>query len=55
MLHEFLVDSRASVSVFSGPKSDSSDGVRLLTADRSPMVCSGTKILPLRFSCGRDS
>ena len=44
---EFLVDSGASVSVFPGPKSTSSDGVRLLTADGSPMICSGTKIIPL--------
>ena len=46
---EFLVDSGASVSVLPGPRSDSSDGVRLLTADGSPMVCSGTKIIPLQF------
>ena len=52
---EFLVDSGASVSVFPGPKSTSSDGVCLLTADRSPMICSGTKIIPLRFSCGSGS
>ena len=52
---EFLVDSGASVSVFPGPKSTSSDGVRLLTADGSPMICSGTKIIPLRFSCGSGS
>ena len=44
---EFLVDSGASVSVFPGPKSTSAEGVRLLTADGSPMVCSGTKIIPL--------
>ena len=52
---EFLVDSGASVSVFPGPKSTSSEGVRLLTADGTPMVCSGTKIIPLRFSCGSGS
>ena len=52
---EFLVDSGASVSMFPGPKSDSSDGVGLLTADGSPMICSGTKIIPLRFSCGAGS
>ena len=52
---EFLVDSGASVSVFPGPKSTSSNGVRLLTADGSPMICSGTKIIPLRFSCGSGS
>ena len=27
----------------------------ILTADGSPMVCSGTKINPLPFSCGKDS
>ena len=48
---EFLVDSGASVSVFPGPKSTSSDKVRLLTADGSLMICSGTKIIPLQFSC----
>ena len=52
---EFLVDSSASVYVFPGPKSASSNGVRLLTADGSPMICSGTKIIPLRFSCGSGS
>ena len=52
---EFLVDSGASVSMGPGPKSDSSDGVGLLTADGSPMICSGTKIVPLRFSCGAGS
>ena len=41
--------------MFPGPKSDSSDGVRLLTADGSLMVCSGTKIIPLQFSCGAGS
>ena len=44
---EFLIDSGASVSVFPGPKSTSFDGVYLLTADGSPMICSGTKIIPL--------
>ena len=52
---EFWVNLGASVSVFPGPRSDSSDGVRLLTADGSQMVCSGTKIIPLRFSCGAGS
>ena len=52
---EFLVDLGASVSVLPGPKSDSSDGVRLLTTDSSPMICSSTKIIPLRFSCGAGS
>ena len=35
---EFLVDFGASVSVFPGPRLSSDDGVRLLTADRSPMI-----------------
>ena len=52
---EFLVDWGASVSVFQGPKSDSSAGVRLLAADGSPMICNGTKIIPLKFSCGAGS
>ena len=49
---EFLVDSGASVKVFPGPKSTYVDRVCLLTADRSPMVCSRSRIIPLRFSCG---
>ena len=49
---EFLVDSGASVSVFPGPKSTSVDGVCLLTADGSPIVCSGSRIIPLSFSSG---
>ena len=52
---EFLVDSRASVSVFPGPRSSSVDGVRLLTADGSSMFCSGSRLIPLRFSCGSGS
>ena len=52
---EFLVDSGASVSVFPGPRSSSNDGVSLLTADGSPMVCSGTRIIPVHFSCGSAS
>ena len=52
---EFLVDSGATVSMFLGPRSDSSDGVGLLTADGSLMVCSGTKIIPLGFSCRAGS
>ena len=52
---EFLVDSGASVSVFPGPRSSSDDGVCLLTADGSPMVCSGTPLIPLHFSCGSGS
>ena len=51
----FLVDSGASLSVFPGPGSTSSDGVRLHTADGSLMYCSGTRITPLYFSCGSDS
>ena len=52
---EFLVDSGASVSVFPGPRSSSDDGVCLLTADGSPMICSGSCLIPLRFSCGSGS
>ena len=52
---EFLVDSGASVSVFSGPRLSSDDGVRLLTAHRSPMLCSGSCLIPLRFSCRSGS
>ena len=52
---EFLVDSGTSVSVFPGPKSTSVDGVCLLTADGSLMVCSGSHIIPWRFSCGSNS
>ena len=39
----------------SGPKSASVDEVCLLTADGSPMVCSGSRIIPLQFSCGSGS
>ena len=49
---EFLVDSGASVSVFLGPRSSSANRVRPLTADRSPIICSGSRLIPLRFSCG---
>ena len=52
---EILVHSGASVSVFPGPRSDSANGVCLLTTDGSPMVCSQTKIIPIRFSCGAGS
>ena len=52
---EFLVDSGASVSVFPSPRSSSTDGTRLLTADGSSMFCSGSRLIPLRFSCGSDS
>ena len=52
---EFLIDSGASVSVFPGPRSSSVDGVGLLTADGSSMFCSGSRLIPLRFSCGSGS
>ena len=52
---EFLVDSGASVSLFPGPRATSDDGVYLLTADSSPMICSSSRIIPLRFSCGSGS
>ena len=52
---EFLVDSGASVLVLPGPKSLSVDGVRLLTAEGLPMLCSGTCIIPLSFSWGSIS
>ena len=51
-VRDFLVDSGGSVYIFHGPASMSSDGVRLLTADGTRMHCSGTRIIPLRFSCG---
>ena len=49
---EFLVDSGASMSVFPGPSSSSGDGFHLLNADGSPIFCSGSRLIPLRFSCG---
>ena len=52
---EFLVDSGASVSVFPGSSSSSGDGFRLLNADGSPIFCSGSQLIPLRFSCGSRS
>ena len=52
---EFLVDSGAFVPVVPGPRSSSDDKVCLLTTDGSPMVCSGTRLIPLRFSCGSGS
>ena len=52
---DFLVDSEASVSVFPGPASTSSNKVSLLTADGTLIHCSGTRIIPLRFSCGSKS
>ena len=54
-VREFLVDSGTSVFVFPGPKGATHEGVCLLTADSSPMVCSGTQIIPLCFSCGSGS
>ena len=55
---EFLVDSGAfgaSVSVFPGPKASSDNRISLLKADCSPMVCSGSCIIPLQFTCGSGS
>ena len=50
----FLIDSGASVSVFPAPRSSStSSGVRLLTADGSSLMCSGSWIIPLRFGTHR--
>ena len=42
---ELLVYSKASISVFPGPKSTSSDEVCLLTDDVSLVMCSGTCII----------
>ena len=52
---EFLMDSGASLSVFPRPRSSSDNGVRLLTVDGSPVICSGSRLIPLRFSCGSGS
>ena len=52
---ESLVDSGPSVSVFPGPRLSSDDGVRLITADGSPVICSGSPLIHLRFSCGSGS
>ena len=41
--------------MFLGPRSSSDNGVCLLTADGSLLVCSGTRLIPLRFSCGSGS
>ena len=38
-----------SVSVFPAPASTSTSGVKLLTADRSTLSCSGFRIIPLCF------
>ena len=51
----FLIDSVTSLSIFSGTKYTTDHGVCILTADGSPMVCSGTPIIPLHFSCGSGS
>ena len=47
----FLVDSRASVSVFPAPPSASGSGLQLVTADGS--TCSGSRIIPLCFGSHR--
>ena len=52
---EFLVNSGASVSVVPGPQSSSVNRVCLLTVKGSPMICSGSCIIPLPFSCGSGS
>ena len=52
---EFLIDSGASVSVFPGPRSSSVDGIHLLTANGLSMFCSGSRLIPLKFSCGLRS
>ena len=52
---EFLVDSGSSVFVFPGPKSTSVQVVCFLTAHGSAMVCCGSCIIPLNFSCVSDS
>ena len=50
--HQFLVDSEASLSVFPAPASSSASRVKLLTADGSSVLCSGSRIIPLLFgSC----
>ena len=41
--------------MFPGPKSSSVNGVCLLTANGSPMICSGSPIIHLLFSCGSGS
>ena len=52
---EFLVNSGAWVSVFNGPKSTSIDRVCLQSANGTLMMCSGSHIIPLCFSCGANS
>ena len=52
---QFLVDSGAAVSVFLAPASSSASGVKLLTADGSSVLCSGSRKIPLLFgSCSFD-
>ena len=51
----FLVASEASVLLFPAPASSTSSGVKLLTADSSSVLCSGSRIVPLRFGyCSFD-
>ena len=45
----FLVDTGASISVFPASASPTSSGVQLLTANRSTLICSGSRIIPLCF------
>ena len=45
----FLVDTGASISVFPSTSPSSTSGVQLLTADGSTLICSGSRIIPLRF------
>ena len=47
----FLVDS---VTVFPAPASSSNSGIRLVTANRSAMTYSGSRIIPLQFAHGED-
>ena len=46
---KFLVDSGASLSVFSDPAASSNSGIGLPTIDGSSMNCSGSGIIPLKF------
>ena len=49
----FLVDSEISVSVFPAPASSSCSRIRLVTANRYTMTCSGSSIIPLQFGSKR--
>ena len=49
----FLVDSRASFSVFLDTASSSNCGIHLVTANRSAMTCSEPRIFPLQFGSRR--